>query len=292
LGGFLVVVVSRKILQPLKVIEKTTLRIAMGNFKPLEVLDTRDETQRVVEAFNRMVAELEKRQDQLVQAKKLSSLGVLTSGVAHQLNNPLNNISTSCQILMEELDTENLTFFKKMLTNIEQEVDRARDIVKGLLEFSRSKEFTLKPTLLKTVVDRSIRLISSQVPAGIDIVEDVPDDLMLHLDAQRMQEAFLNLFMNSVQAIETLPGHIKVEARLDKEIRRVVITVTDTGKGISKQIWGAFLIPFSPPKKWGPGPAWVCPSCMALLKNIKAPSPWRARKARAPGLLSACPANR
>jgi two-component system, NtrC family, sensor kinase len=253
LGGFLSFVVSRKILQPLRVIEKTTLRIAMGNFKPLEVLDTRDETQRVVEAFNRMVAELEKRQDQLVQAKKLSSLGVLTSGVAHQLNNPLNNISTSCQILMEELDTEDLTFFKKMLTNIEQEVDRARDIVKGLLEFSRSKEFTLKPTLLKAVVDRSIRLISSQVPAGIDIVEDVPDDLMLHLDAQRMQEAFLNLFMNSVQAIETLPGHIKVEARLDKEIRRVVITVTDTGKGISKTDLGRIFDPFFTTKEVGAG---------------------------------------
>ena len=253
LGGFLVVVVSRKILQPLRVIEKTTLRIAMGNFKPLEVLDTRDETQRVVEAFNRMVAELEKRQDQLVQAKKLSSLGVLTSGVAHQLNNPLNNISTSCQILMEELDTEDLTLFKKMLTNIEQEVDRARDIVKGLLEFSRSREFTLKPTLLKTVVDRSIRLISSQVPAGIDIVEDVPEDLMLHLDAQRMQEAFLNLFMNSVQAIETLPGQIKVEARLDKEIRRVVIMVTDTGKGISKTDLGRIFDPFFTTKEVGAG---------------------------------------
>jgi two-component system, NtrC family, sensor kinase len=76
--------------------------------------------------------------------------------------------------------------------------------------FPGLKEFTLKPTLLKTVVDRSIRLISSQVPAGIDIVEDVPDDLMLHLDAQRMQEAFLNLFMNSVQAIETPRARLRL----------------------------------------------------------------------------------
>jgi len=58
----------------------------------------------VVEAFNRMVEELERRQDQLVQGKKMSSLGVLTAGIAHQLNNPLNNISTSCQIILEELD--------------------------------------------------------------------------------------------------------------------------------------------------------------------------------------------
>jgi signal transduction histidine kinase len=253
LGGFLVFIVSRKILQPLKTIEKTTLRIAMGNFNPLPVLDTRDETQRVVEAFNRMVQELEKRQDQLVQAKKLSSLGVLTSGVAHQLNNPLNNISTSCQILLEELDVKNLKLFKKMLANIEREADRARDIVKGLLEFSRIKEFTLKPTPLKEVVDRSVRLISSQIPAGIDIVEDVPNDLVLWLDAQRMQEALLNLLMNGIQAIHHLPGQIKVEAKPNKKDQRVMIIVEDTGIGISKEDLGHIFDPFFTTKEVGYG---------------------------------------
>jgi signal transduction histidine kinase len=256
LGVFLVFIVSRKILQPLKTIEKTTLRIAMGNFNPLPVLETRDETQRVVEAFNRMVQELEKRQDQLVQAKKLSSLGVLTSGVAHQLNNPLNNISTSCQILLEEVEdlkTYDLEFFQKMLANIEQEVDRARDIVKGLLEFSRVKDFALKPTSLKEVVDRSIRLISSQVPAGIDIVADVPNNLILQLDAQRMQEALLNLLMNGIQAMQNLPGQIKVAARKNKKDQRVVITVEDTGIGISKEDLGRIFDPFFTTKEVGVG---------------------------------------
>uniref|UniRef100_A0A7C3ZDP9 histidine kinase n=1 Tax=Desulfobacca acetoxidans TaxID=60893 RepID=A0A7C3ZDP9_9BACT len=254
LGGFLSFIVSRKILQPLRIIEKTTDRIARGNFKPLPVLNTRDETQRVVEAFNRMVKELEKRQHQLVQAQKLSSLGVLTSGVAHQLNNPLNNISTSCQILLEELDDSlDRAFFRKMLTNVEQEVDRARDIVKGLLEFSRTKDFTLKPTPLKAVVDRSIKLISSQVPAGIEIIERVPEDLILHLDAQRLQEAFLNLFMNAVQAIEKLPGKIKIEARLDDTKQWAVITVEDTGVGISKEDLGRIFDPFFTTKEIGAG---------------------------------------
>ena len=253
LGGFLSFIVSRKILQPLKTIERTTLRIAMGNFNPLPVLDTRDETQRVVEAFNRMVAELEKRQDQLVQAKKLSSLGVLTSGVAHQLNNPLNNISTSVQILLEELDANDLKLFKKMLANIEQEADRARDIVKGLLEFSRIREFTLKPTSLKQVVDRSIRLVSSQVPAGIDIVEDVPDGLVIDLDAQRMQEAFLNLLMNGIQAIENLPGQIIVATKRDQANQQVIITVEDTGMGISKEDMGRIFDPFFTTKEVGTG---------------------------------------
>ncbi|OGR06624.1 MAG: hypothetical protein A3K23_02945 [Desulfobacca sp. RBG_16_58_9] len=251
--GFFTYIVSRKIVRPLRVIENTTERIARGNFQPLPVLDTRDETQRVVEAFNRMVAELEKRQDQLVQGKKMSSLGVLTAGIAHQLNNPLNNISTSCQIILEELNQCDLEFLRKMLTNVEQEVYRARDIVKGLLEFSRVREFALKAIPLEDVVKRSIRLISSQVPPGIDIVDDVPWDLILELDAQRMQEVFLNLLMNAIQAIKEPPGQIRIAAGLDGGGREAVITVEDTGVGIPKEELDRIFDPFFTTKEVGLG---------------------------------------
>ncbi|MFA4903779.1 MAG: ATP-binding protein [Desulfobaccales bacterium] len=251
--GFLIYIVSRKIILPLRVIENTTGRIARGDFKPLPVLDTRDETQRVVEAFNRMVAELERRQDQLVQGKKMSSLGVLTAGIAHQLNNPLNNISTSCQIILEELDEADLDFVRKMLTNVEQEVYRARDIVKGLLEFSRVREFSLKPTPLEDVVKRSIRLISSQVPPGIDLVDDIPQDLILELDAQRMQEVFLNLLMNATQAIKETPGEIRIAATADPARQEAVITIEDTGVGIPKDELDRVFDPFYTTKEVGVG---------------------------------------
>jgi two-component system NtrC family sensor kinase len=251
--GFFTYIVSRKIVRPLRVIEGTTERIARGDFKPLPVLDTRDETQRVVEAFNRMVGELEKRQDQLVQGKKMSSLGVLTAGIAHQLNNPLNNISTSCQIILEELGQCDVEFLKKMLTNVEQEVYRARDIVKGLLEFSRVREFALKATPLEDVVRRSVRLISSQVPPGIDIVDEVPWDLILELDPQRMQEVFLNLLMNAVQAIKEPPGQIRIAGRVDGGGREAVITVEDTGVGIPREELDRIFDPFFTTKEVGSG---------------------------------------
>jgi two-component system NtrC family sensor kinase len=251
--GFFIYIVSRKIILPLRVIENTTGRIAKGDFKPLPVLDTRDETQRVVEAFNRMVGELERRQDQLVQSKKMSSLGVLTAGIAHQLNNPLNNISTSCQIILEELDQADLDFIRKMLTNVEQEVYRARDIVKGLLEFSRVREFSLKPTPLEDVVKRSIRLISSQVPPGIDLVEEVPGELILDLDAQRMQEVFLNLLMNATQAIKETPGEIRIAATAEPGLQEAVITVEDTGVGIPKEELDRVFDPFYTTKEVGVG---------------------------------------
>ncbi len=252
-SGFLIPVVGQKIIRPLRVIEKTTLRIAQGDFRPIPVLNSRDETQRVVEAFNRMVTELEKRQDQLLQAKKLSSLGTLTSGIAHQLNNPLNNISTSCQILLEELDQAEREFLRKMLTNIEQEVHRSRDIVRGLLEFSRVKEFCLAPTPLSQVVERSVNLISSQVPPGVQIIRDIPEGLSLNLDAQRMQQVFLNLIENAVHAIKSPPGEIRIAARAEPVGGELVITVADTGLGIPEHDLGRVFDPFFTTKEVGLG---------------------------------------
>ncbi|MHC1744752.1 MAG: sensor histidine kinase [Syntrophobacteraceae bacterium] len=253
LGGFLIAIVARKIIRPLRVIEKTTNRIAQGDFRPIPVLDTRDETQRVVEAFNRMVGELEKRQDQLLQAKKLSSLGTLTSGIAHQLNNPLNNISTSCQILLEEMAQSASDFHRRMLANIEQEVHRARDIVRGLLEFSRVKEFCMAPVPLVQVVDRSVKLMSSQIPPGVELTIDVPGSISLNLDSQRMQQVFLNLIENAVHAIKTLPGQIRIAARQEATSGNVLITVEDTGTGIPEKDLGRVFDPFFSTKEVGVG---------------------------------------
>lgn len=252
LGGFLMTIVAQKIIRPLRVIEKTTVRIASGDFRPIPVLDTNDETQRVVEAFNRMVAELKKRQDQLLQAKKLASLGTLTSGVAHQLNNPLNNISTSCQILLEELDLSEQDLSRRMLMNIEQEVHRARDIVRGLLEFSRVREFCLAPTPLTQLIDRSVALMSSHIPPGIELIKEVPSELVLNLDAQRMQQVFLNLIENAVHAI-TPPGQIKITAQEAEDKNEVVIVVQDTGIGIPQHEIGRVFDPFFTSKEVGMG---------------------------------------
>lgn len=261
LGAFLIWFVSFKIIRPLRSIEKTMLRIAEGDFRPIPVQDSRDETQRVVQAFNRMVAELERRQDQLVQAKKLTSLGTLTSGIAHQLNNPLNNISTSCQILLEDLDhlLERLDpadreMTSKMLDNIEQEVHRARDIVRGLLEFSREKEFCLVPTSLRQVVERAANLISSQVPPGIQITCNIPDGLSLNMDNQRMQQVFLNLIENAIHAIGDI-GEIRITAEKKPSQDQVVISVEDTGSGISEKDLASIFDPFYTTKEvgWGTG---------------------------------------
>ncbi|MBI5553087.1 MAG: HAMP domain-containing protein [Desulfobacterales bacterium] len=256
MGLFFSVFIAAKIVRPLRVIEKTTVRIAQGNFKPLQVIKSYDETQRVMEAFNRMMTELERRQEQLVQAKKLTSIGILASGIAHQLNNPLNNISTSLQILSEEFGQSHSEFFRQMLTNCGQEIVRAKEIVKGLLEFSREKDFALRPWKLQEVVAGAIRLISSQVPSGIEIATEVPPDLELNLDSQRMQEVFLNLLMNAIQAIEPMPGQVKITAEKVVAFDHKAfgqILVADTGKGIDAKDIGRIFDPFFTTKEVGSG---------------------------------------
>ncbi|MFH2218202.1 MAG: ATP-binding protein, partial [Pseudomonadota bacterium] len=251
LGVFLTILVTQKIVRPLRVIEKTTARIAKGDFKPLLVVQTDDETQSVVEAFNKMISELEKRQKQLVQAQKLSSLGILTSGIAHQLNNPLNNISTSCQILLEEVHGGDWAHINKLLANIDQEVDRSRDIVKGLLDFSREREFQPNLVNLENLVLRTVQLVSSQLPPGVEILTEIPEELDVYLDVQKFQEVLLNLVLNAIQSMPEGNGSINIDARKNKQ--KIEINVRDNGCGIPPENLPYIFDPFFSTKEVGYG---------------------------------------
>lgn len=252
-GVFLANMIVAKIIKPLKEIEKATLAIAEGNFEQLPVPSTHDETRSVIEAFNRMVQELDMRQDELIQAKKLSSLGILTSGIAHQLNNPLNNISTTAQIILMDLDQMTKETIKNMVYNIEKETRRAQDIVKGLLEFSRAKHFSIVPTHLKSLIDKTIQLVASQIPPQVAITVDVPVDLTIPMDPQRMQQVFLNMITNALQAMESKKGKIDITAKTDMESGKAVIKIRDTGKGIPRENLGKIFDPFFTTKEGASG---------------------------------------
>lgn len=242
IGLFASVLMFGKFISALRIINTATRRIAQGVFEPLPEVDTQEEAQGIVRALNAMVKELDVRQDQLVQAKKLSSLGTLTAGIAHQLNNPLNNISTSSQIALEDLTTCDPDFLKRMLTNIEKESMRAKEIVQGLLEFSREKSFTLSTVRLSEVIDKTLRLVMSQVPATVNISTDIPEGLTLEMDVQRMQEALINLMLNAVQAISPNAGAITLRA--GKSGDTVELVVQDTGKGIPQDVVDKVFDPF------------------------------------------------
>jgi len=122
-----------------------------------------------------------------------------------------------------------------------------------LLEFARVKEFCLASTPLTQVVERAVGLLSSHVPPGIEIIQDIPENLRLNLDAQRMQQVFLNLLENAIQAIKDPPGEIRITAREERVRKEVIITVEDTGEGIPQQNLGRVFDPFFTTREVGLG---------------------------------------
>ncbi len=237
---------------PLKSIENAIAKITSGDYSLIPKLTSGDEFESFVESLNRMISELNRRGDQLVQSEKMASLGTLTSGVAHELNNPLNNISTSLQILMEEIEGDDVTFKRDLIRESEEQVDRSRDIVKALLEFSRKKSFVLSRVVFKQFIDGTMKLMKGEIPSHVAVDIDVPEDIVAPMDFRRMQQALINLFMNAVQAMPD-GGEIRIRAWESPEENRFYFTVTDTGEGIPEDRLSKIFDPFYTTKDVGRG---------------------------------------
>jgi PAS domain S-box-containing protein len=197
---------------------------------------------------------LKKRSEQLIQARKLASLGILTAGVAHEINNPLNNISTSIQIVLEELEEDNIEFKRDRLLEAEKQVKRAKDIVRALLEFSSEKSLSFSRVQFKNLVEKAINLIIGQFPSEISINIEVPEDIEVNLDPKRIRQVLINLILNSIQAM-TEGGILTIKAWEGKEndVKMFYFLVQDTGHGISKEHFDKIFDPFFTTKDVGRG---------------------------------------
>jgi signal transduction histidine kinase len=231
--------------RPLKSIEDATEKITNGDYNDIPVLSTGDEFESLVISLNHMIAELHRRSEQLIQSEKMASLGTLTSGVAHELNNPLNNMSTSVQILLEELEGGDMEYKKQLLRDTETQIERARDIVKALLEFSRDRSFTPKPVHFRDLVSQTLKLIKGEVPANMKIEVDVPDSIEAEMDPRRIQQVLINLILNGAQAMDGR-GRLHIVAWEEKEGDNggFCFQVRDTGQGISPEDLPKIFDPF------------------------------------------------
>lgn len=255
-GGWLA---GRRILHALDIIEDATHRIAGGNFTPLALHSPEEETEQVINAINHMVGELEKRQHKLEQERKLASLGVLTAGIAHQLNNPLNNIYSTSQLLHEGVQeaaaglrpSPALPEVEQKMDIVMQEIRRSRRIIRGLLNFSRESPLNATPCPLADVVHTALKLAASHFPPHTQVHNTVPDNIILPLDAQRFQEACINLFINAGEALQHDTGEIRICARQDED--SVLLEIADTGEGIPPEHMRKIFDPFFTSKSMGTG---------------------------------------
>ncbi len=245
---------TRNVLKRLSAVQKATAELQKGNFTPIkEVQNERDEISELIEDFNRMAMTLEEKQEELLQSKKLASIGTFSSGIAHELNNPLNNISLSTDTLLEEYDDLDREEQVEILKDIMAQTERASKIVKNLLDFSRARSSEMQPLHLDNVLNKTIDLIDNELRIhNIALSQDIEDQLpRIKGDINKLQQVFLNLLINAEQAMEE-NGSITLRARrTDNNMIRV--DVTDTGPGIPSEAIDQIFDPFFTTKEAGKG---------------------------------------
>lgn len=230
------------VIRPLKLLEEAIGEISSGNYKNVPSIATAVEFESLVGSLNNMISMLNQRSEDLIQAKKLAALGTLTSGVAHELNNPLNNISTSLQIMLEELEDKDIDYKRELLSDAEKEVERARDIVRALLEFSRQHAFSIQTVSFRPIVEDTVKLIKGELPTTVKLIVDIPEGIQAKVDARRIQQVLINLIFNAIQAMED-GGTLTLSAR-PCEADEFYVKVADTGKGISTELLSKIFDPF------------------------------------------------
>ncbi len=236
--------------KPLKNLERYILEISRGKFCALPPVSEDKEIVLLVEAINTMLAELDKRKDYIVQTEKLATLGTFLFGLTHELNNPLNNIYTTCQVLKEEIKDGNCAqeFVEELLTEMEKEIERIKKIVRSILDYS--KPGTKEDFNVKQLVEEILLYLRGIIPGRVKVTVEIPEGVTIYADPQHMKQVFINLIKNAVDAIEG-EGEIKIKAEESED--QAMLYVSDTGKGIPANILPKIFEPFFTTKESGRG---------------------------------------
>ncbi|HEX4996695.1 MAG TPA: ATP-binding protein, partial [Terriglobia bacterium] len=189
-------------------------------------------------------------ESQLIQNEKLTSIGLLAAGVAHEVNTPLAVISNCSQLLGKAIGPEDARF--KLLEKITKQTFRASEIVNGLLSFSRTSPTHFAPTDIHNVIDDTILLVEHHfVSAGIKIQRDFQaGQAVVQGNPGRLQQVFLNLFLNAKDAMST-GGRLTI--RTSSNNGRLDVFVEDTGSGIRNENLDKIYDPFFTTKPAGKG---------------------------------------
>ncbi len=200
------------------------------------------------------ISYVKKLHDQIRQADKLSSIGILAAGVAHEINNPLSNIKLYAQILSEG-GIENDSTVASSLENIFNETNRATRIVRNLLEFSRQGMPELQRTEIHTVVDDAVEIMRPQIKLDqTEVLVQLPDNLpAIWADRGNMQQVFVNLLTNAKHALHDKGGTIRIRAWHDTVNKKVILTFADSGSGIPAENLDRIFDPFFTTKEVGEG---------------------------------------
>jgi two-component system NtrC family sensor kinase len=191
-------------------------------------------------------------QVRVAQSERLASVGMLAAGVAHEVNNPLGGIMALTALTLEDLPADHRD--RHNLEVVLQQTERCRDIVRGLLDFSRQSEATMQQLDVNTVLQDTLALIAQQSAFfNVEIERRLAANLPpVTGDRSQLQQVFLNILVNAVQAMEER-GHITITTRAAPAAREVHVRIEDTGCGIPADDIAKIFDPFFSTREGGRG---------------------------------------
>ena len=266
LVGLLVIfIITSRFIKPIETLTLAANRIEKGNLKYRVNIVRDDEIGTLAAAFDRMADRLMQREQELKQsqttlrrADRLSSLGLLTAGLAHEIRNPLVAIRTFTQLLPERYDDPE---FRNGFQGLAlKEVDRICGLINDLLTFARPSKPNVAPENISDVVENIARILESQAKEkNMEITREFDLNLpKVWIDKEQMKQVFMNLILNAIQAMKD-GGSIVISTRIsarnnDELIKECVqVEIRDTGVGIPEENLEHIFDPFFTSKDEGSG---------------------------------------
>jgi PAS domain S-box-containing protein len=226
-------------------------------FQVIEII--RDITAEISLGWEKRIKELKADLNKMVQEDRMISLGKLVASCVHEINNPIQGLLTFSDLMSSMLSRDDpspkeLEECRHFLTLMSNELERCGNIVSGLLSFSREIPLEYISIDLNEVLDAVLTLIRHKMELqNIQLVRDSsPGTLLVEGDNNRLQQSLLNLLFNAIEAMPS-GGQIHVESRADEEKGDAVVTIRDTGSGISPDHLDHIFDPFFTTKEEGEG---------------------------------------
>jgi signal transduction histidine kinase len=269
LGPLFVYKTASYIVTPIKRLAEITKKISKGDITLRAPLKEQDETYSLAVSFNTMLDNLHQtrksleeslgllneKQAQLVESEKRASMGFLVAGVAHELNNPLNNISLRAEIVQEEIRKFSDGKLDGYVHDIVTQSQRAHKIINNLLDFARARKSEgMEKQDIVSIVNDSFKLVENQLKINnIKLIKDITDrPFYVNGNRSKIEQILVSIINNAIQAMES-GGTLTVGAGPDIDDSNLLISISDTGKGIPEADIKNIFEPFFTTKPPGEG---------------------------------------
>jgi len=259
-GMIMLFLIGRNVVAKLGLLSEVVERTGKGQYSHVAVPAGQagnDEVGILIRKFDHMEDELAEREQELarknqelLQSRKLAAIGTLAAGVAHELNNPLNNISLSTQVLVRELGDSASATVREVAGDILGQTVRVKKIVGELLEFARGREPQFREVELTGLVRRCFDRVRPAAGQVAFAFEADGGEVVLRADPGQLEQVFINLFTNAADAMN---GRGDLSVFVMASPTHVQVRVTDTGRGMPAEALEKVFEPFFTTKERGTG---------------------------------------